>query len=149
MNLEDMTLDVQETVEVKGSPQDVFKSVLHRFGEGCSKPDGESIQLRIEPWAGGRWYRDRGDGIQHLWGHIQAIKPGELLEFSGPMFMSYPALNHVEVKLEEIPDGTKVTLRHRVLGMIDPSHRENVVNGWKGMLDLVDKDFLDAEGTAA
>ena len=149
MNLEDMTLDVEESVEVKGSAQDVFKSVLYRFGEGCSNPDGESVQLQIEPWAGGRWFRDRGEGIQHLWGHVQAIKPGELLELSGPMFMSYPAINHVEVKLEEIPDGTKVTLRHRVLGMIDPTHRENVITGWKGMLDLVDNDFPKATGTEA
>jgi hypothetical protein len=28
---------------------------------------------------------------------VQAIKPGVLLEISGPMFMSYPAINHVEV----------------------------------------------------
>jgi hypothetical protein len=149
VKLEDMTLDVEEIVEVKGSAQDVFKSVLYRFGEGCTRPDGESIQLQMEPWAGGRWFRDRGEGIQHLWGHVQAIKPGELLELSGPMFMSYPALNHVEIRLEEIAAGTKVTLRHRVLGMIDPEHRENVVTGWKGMLDLVDKDFSEATGTVA
>jgi len=144
-----MTLDVEEIVEVKGPPEDVFKSVLYRFGEGCKRQDGESIQLNLEPWTGGRWFRDRGEGVQHLWGHVQAIKPGELLELSGPMFMSYPALNHVEVKLEEISDGTKVTLRHRVLGMIDPEHRENVTTGWKGMLDLVDKDFSKATGTEA
>jgi hypothetical protein len=80
---------------------------------------------------------------------VQAIKPGELLELSGPMFMSYPAINHVEVKLSEIPDGMKVTLRHRAIGMIDPAHREGVKTGWKGMLDLVAADFSKATGSNA
>jgi hypothetical protein len=149
MKLEELTLDVEQSIEVNGSAEDVFRSVLHRFGDGCIKPDGESLHLQIEPFAGGRWYRDRGEGIQHLWGHVQAIKPGALLELSGPMFMSYPAINHLEVKLEQIPDGTKVTLRHRAIGMIDPAHREGVTTGWKGMLDLVKDDFSKAAGSKA
>ena len=54
MKLEDLTLDVEESVDVNGTAQDVFKSVLYRFGEGNVKPDGESINLIIEPFAGGR-----------------------------------------------------------------------------------------------
>ena len=149
MKIEDLTLDIEESVDINGAAADVFKTVLYRFGEGNVRPDGESLQLQIEPFAGGRWFRDRGEGVQHLWGHVQAIKPGELLELSGPMFMSYPALNHVEVKLTKIPDGTKVTLRHRVIGMIDPEHREGISTGWKGMLGLVEADFSKAEGTKA
>src|SRR5215204_555501 len=112
MNLDDMTLDVEQNVEMKADIGDVFKKVLYRFGEGNVAPDGSSLNLVLEQWAGGRWFRDRGEGIQHLWGHVQSIKAPVLLEMSGPMFMSYPAINHVEVKLEPAPDGTKVTLRH-------------------------------------
>ena len=36
------------------------------------------------------------------------------------MFMSYPAMNHLEVKLEQRPGGTHLDLRHRALGFIDP-----------------------------
>ena len=89
-----------------------------------------------------RWeHRDRGNGVGHLWGHVQVIKPPVLLELSGPMFMSYPALNHVEVKLLEIPGGTKVTLRLRALGFLDETHRQNIGGGWKHLLDSVNKDF--------
>jgi len=149
MKIEYLTLDIEESVEINGAADDVFKSILYRFGEGNMRPDGEPLHLQIEPWAGGRWFRDRGEGVQHLWGHVQAIKPGSLLEMSGPMFMSYPAINHVEVKLEQIPDGTKVMLRHRAIGMIDPAHREGINTGWKGMLDLVKDDFSKATGTKA
>ena len=149
MKLEDLTLDVEQHVDVQGSLDDVFRSVLHRFGSGCAKPDGESLQLQIEPFAGGRWFRDRGEGIQHLWGHVQTIKAPTLLELSGPMFMSYPALNHVEIKLEPIDDGTRVTLHHRALGLLDPAHKEGVTTGWSTILGAVKDDFSKAAGSPA
>lgn len=149
MNLEDMTLDVEQHIEVKGAIGSVFKSILNRLGAGFTRLDGESLQMVLEEWAGGRWFRDRGDGIQHLWGHVQVIKPPVLIELSGPMFMSYPAINHLELKLDEIAGGTKVTLRHRALGMIDPQHREGVATGWQGLLESVAADFSKAEGSPA
>jgi hypothetical protein len=149
MELKDMTLDVEQHVEVNGPIAAVFKSVLNRLGKGNTRPDGESLQLNLEEWAGGRWFRDRGEGIQHLWGHVQVIKPPVLLELSGPMFMSYPAVNHLEVKLEEIANGTRVTFRHRAIGMIDPAHREGVTHGWKMMIDSIASDFNQASGKRA
>src|SRR6202795_3264443 len=122
MKLDEMTLDVEQHVEVKADIGDVFKGVLHRFGEGSTNQKGESMQMILEQWAGGRWFRDRGNGIGHLWGHVQVIKPPVLLELSGPMFMSYPALNHVELRLEQRPSGTHGDLHHRALGLIQPAH---------------------------
>lgn len=149
MNLEEMTLDLTQTIEVNATLEDAFKGLLNRFGKGNHTPNGESLELEIEPFAGGRWYRDRGEGIQHLWGHVQVIKPPMLLELSGPMFMSYPALNHIEVKLEEAGDGTKVTLRHRAIGMISPEHREGISTGWSYILEGLKSDCEKAAATQA
>jgi hypothetical protein len=134
MNLDDLTLDIEQHMEIKADIGDVFKRTLHRFGEGSTNPAGESMQMTLEQWPGGRWFRDRGNGIGHLWGHVQTIKPPVLLELSGPMFMSYPALNHIEIKLDQIPGGTKVTLRHRAIGMLDPGHKKGVTTGWTHLL---------------
>ena len=144
MNLDDLTLDVEQSVEVKGDIGDVFKSVVHRLGKGNEGPGGESLNMTLEEWAGGRWFRDRGEGIQHLWGHVQVIKPPVLIELSGPMFMSYPALNHIEVKIEQISGGARVVLRHRAIGMISAEHREGLGEGWKHLLDAVKGDFSGA-----
>jgi hypothetical protein len=141
MKLEDLTLDIEQRVDVKAAIGDVFRGALRRFGEGFTNPKGESLQMILEPWPGGRWFRDRGDGIGHLWGHVQVIKPPTLIELSGPMFMSYPALNHVEVRLEEIAGGTKVILRHRAIGFLDPAHRQGLGDGWRHTLDSLRKDF--------
>lgn len=149
MKFEDMTLDVEQHVEMKADIGDVFRGVLHRLGERNTRPDGEPMNLILEEWAGGRWFRDRGDGIQHLWGHVQVIKPPVLIELSGPLFMSYPAINHIEVKLDQIAGGTKVTLRHRAIGLIDPAHREGVGTGWQHLLDTIKSDFAQvAQGTS-
>jgi hypothetical protein len=142
MKVEDMTLDVNQRIEIKAAIGDVYRNVLHRFGEGFSNPKGESMQMILEQWPGGRWFRDRGNGIGHLWGHVQVIKPPVLLELSGPMFMSYPAMNHLEIKLEEIAGGTRLALRHRAIGFIDPAHREGVTTGWQAMLNAIAEDSI-------
>ena len=140
MKLEEMTLDVNQHIEVKAAIGDVFRSVLYRFGEGFGTPKGESLQMILEQWPGGRWFRDRGNGVGHLWGHVQVIKPPVLLELSGPMFMSYPALNHLEIKLEEIAGGTRLALRHRAIGLIESAHREGVSTGWQDILNVIKED---------
>ena len=144
MKLEEMTLDIEQHVDVKAPIAEVFKSMLYRLGEGNERPDGVPMQLALEPWPGGRWFRDRGNGVGHLWGHLQVIKPPVLLELSGPMFMSYPVLNHVEVRLEEIEGGTRITLRHRAIGMLAREHREGVKEGWGHLLQQVTGDMEKA-----
>jgi hypothetical protein len=140
MTLEDLTLDIQQSIDINADIGTVFRSMLHRLGEGSTNGQGEPMQLALEQWPGGRWFRDRGNGIGHLWGHVQVIKPPTLLELSGPMFMSYPALNHLELKLEQRPGGTHIDLRHRAIGMIDATHRQNITHGWKHILDGVAAD---------
>jgi len=140
MKVEDLTLEVEQHIETKAPPEKAFAAVLHRLGKGNTRPDGQSLDLELEPKAGGRWIRNRGNGVGHLWGFVQVIKAPTLLELSGPMFMSYPAINHVEVKIEPVAGGSRIALRHRAIGMIDPEHRKNVNTGWKHMLTNVAKD---------
>ena len=140
MTIDDLTLDSTQSIDIKADIGTVFTSVLHRMGGGFTTPQGESLQAMLEAWPGGRWFRDRGNGIGHLWGHVQVIKPPVLLELSGPLFMSYPAINHIEVKLEQRSTGTHVQFRHRAIGLIEPAHRQGITTGWKHMLDSVALD---------
>lgn len=142
MNIEDFTLDSAQSIDIKADIGDVFRTMLHRLGEGFAKSDGESLQLILEQWPGGRWFRDRGNGVGHLWGHVQVLRAPTLIELSGPLFMSYPALNHIEVKFEQRPGGVRVDFRHRALGMIDPEHRKGITAGWKGLLEQVAADCV-------
>ena len=107
-----------------------FAAVLEELGPGSEMPDGTSMRMKIEAWPGGRWYRDLGDDNGHLWGHVQVIKAPTLLELTGPMFMSYPAVNHVRYKLTECEGGVNLVLEHRALGHIPQEHRDGVEEGW-------------------
>jgi Activator of Hsp90 ATPase homolog 1-like protein len=138
MNIDDLTLDVSQEVEIKAAQGDVFRTMLDRLAENFAPPpDGKSLQLVLEQWPGGRWFRDLGNGQGHLWGFVQVIKPPTLLEITGPMMMSYPVAAHLQVRLTQIAGGTLLALRHRALGMIDDNHRQGVTTGWKKIVDHI------------
>ena len=93
------------------------------------------MPMKIEPWPGGRWFRDLGDGNGHFWGVVQAIRRPTLLEISGPLFMSYPALSNVQYRLTTVDGGTLITLRHTAFGFIQDDHRAGVSSGWTKILE--------------
>ena len=91
------------------------------------------MAMKIEPWPGGRWYRDLGDDNGHLWGHVQAIKRPTLLEFAGPMFMSNAVISNVQYRLSENQGGTLIKFRHQAFGLIEEGYRTGLKAGWGKM----------------
>jgi uncharacterized protein YndB with AHSA1/START domain len=133
----EFVLHIRQEVEVAAPAAVVFEALLEQIGPGNDTPDGKPMPMKLEPWPGGRWFRDLGDNAGHLWGHVQVIKPPTLLEVSGPLFMSYPAVSHVQYRLTEQGGGTRLTLTHRAIGEIDPQHRAGVEKGWSHQLSRV------------
>jgi len=129
-----LALDLELKIDINRRAPIVFEGLLSEFSEKMCYPDGSSMNMKLERFPGGRWYRDLGDNTGHLWGTIQTIKPPALLEITGQMFMSYPALNHLECRLTEYDGVTRVTLRHRAIGAILKEHAEGVSGGWNEML---------------
>src|ERR1700756_5522447 len=128
--VEDLTLEVKQQINVKASIERTFDALLLELGPENVTPDGVRMALTIEPWPGGRWYRDLGNGNGHCWGHVQAIKRPTLLEFYGPLFMSYPVSNNVQYRLTEEDGVTVIKFRHSAFGLIDEGHRKGVSIGW-------------------
>jgi uncharacterized protein YndB with AHSA1/START domain len=89
--------------------------------------------MKLEAWPGGRWYRDLGEGDGHFWGHVQAIKRPNLLEITGPLFMSYAAVNNLQYRLSENAGGTLIKFHHIALGVIPDDHRQGMQKGWNMM----------------
>lgn len=133
------TLHVVKEVEIDAPIEITFQAVLHEMGPGGEMPDGKPFPMKIEAWPGGRWYRDLGNDAGHLWGHVQVIKPPKLIEISGPMFMSYPAISHVQYRLVEEGESTRLTITHRAMGLIPRDHREGVHEGWDCAVQTIRK----------
>src|SRR5262249_36555956 len=89
-------LEIHKEESIEAPIEIVFQVTLDALGPDGQKPDGTPMPFKLEPWPGGRWYRDLGNNAGHFWGHVQVIKPPTLLEIYGPMPMSTPALNHIQ-----------------------------------------------------
>jgi hypothetical protein len=146
--LENLTLNVTQEIHVKASLEVTFEALLEQLGPGNQVTDGTPMPMKLEAWPGGRWFRDLGDGNGHLWGHVQAIKRPTLLEFTGPLFMSYPVVSNVQYRLSETNGGTLIMFRHAALGLIQDDHRRGVTGGWGTMHERVRK-AAEARGSFA
>jgi Activator of Hsp90 ATPase homolog 1-like protein len=137
--VEDLTLNVTQEIHVRASLDVTFATLLEQLGPQNDTPDGKAMPLKIEAWPGGRWYRDLGDGNGHFWGVVQAIKRPTLLEFTGPLFMSYPVVSNVQYRLSEADGGTLIKFHHTAVGLITDDHREGVGKGWTHINESVRK----------
>ena len=141
------TMEIRKEIEIAAPIEVAFEAVLEEVGPEAQMPDGKSLLLKLEPWPGGRWFRDLGNNTGHLWGHVQVIKPPALLEICGPMAMSYPAANHIQYRLKAEGGKTRLTLLHRAMGMIPQEHRDGMPEGWEQWLqeirDLAERKAKD------
>jgi uncharacterized protein YndB with AHSA1/START domain len=128
---------ILKEIEIAAPIEIAFEAVLEQLGPGSEMPGGKPFPMVIEPWPGGRWYRDLGDQAGHLWGHVQVIKPPTLIELCGPMFMSFPAVNHVQYRLTSEGDGTRLKFTHRGMGQIPPEVLEGVGTGWDYIVNRI------------
>ena len=125
------SMHIHGEIEIAAPIETAFEALLAELGPEGQMPDGKPFPFKLEPWPGGRWYRDLGNNAGHLWGHVQVIKPPTLLELCGPMPMSYAATNHVQYRLVAEGDKTRVKLTHKALGMIPQEHRDGMPEGWE------------------
>jgi len=132
-----MTLEIKQEIHVNASLEITFAALLEQIGPSNERGPGDPMPMVIEPWPGGRWYRDLGNDNGHLWGHVQAIKRPTLIEICGPLFASYPFLSNVQYRLKEVEGGTLIAFRHSALGFIQDDHRGGVSKGWAAILDRI------------
>lgn len=128
--IESLTLLVSQEIHVQASLEDTFEALLEQLGPQNTTQQGDPTPMKLEAWPGGRWFRDLGDNNGHFWATVQAIKRPTLLEFNGPLFMSYGAVSNVQYRLSEEKGGTLIKFHHKAFGVIQEDHRKGVVTGW-------------------
>ncbi len=128
--IDSLSLSVTQEIRVNAPIEITFEALLDQLGSANETPDGTPMPMKLEPRPGGRWFRDLGGDNGHFWAHVQAIKRPSLIEFTGPLFMSYPATNNVQYRLKEEGGVTVINFQHSGFGLIQENHRKNVVVGW-------------------
>ena len=145
--IDNLTLLVEQEIRVNASLEATFAALLQQLGPGNERPDGTPSPMKLEAWPGGRWFRDLGEGNGHFWCTVQAIKRPTLLEFCGPMFMSYPVANNIQYRLSEEGGVTVLRLRHSAFGWIEEAHRGGVNKGWSFINEQVKKQAESGKRT--
>ena len=135
--IENLTVNITQEIHVRASLEVTFAALLEQLGPENDTAEGKRMSMKIEPWPGGRWYRDLGDSNGHFWGHVQAIKRPTLVEITGPLFMSYPVVSNLQYRLSEEDGGTLIKFHHIALGFIPDEHKQGMTKGWTHMHDRV------------
>ena len=129
--LEVQTFDFTKAVVIDAPPNVTFDAVIAELGPEGQMPDGKPFPFKLEPWPGGRWFRDLGNDTGHFWGHVQVIKPPKLIEICGPTFMSYPATSHLQYRLTAEGAGTHLRITHRAFGYMPRGFVQDSAEGWE------------------
>src|SRR3984957_359889 len=124
------SFEICKEIEIAAPIAIAFEAMLAEIGPENQMLGGKPFPMKIEPWPGGRWYRDLGNNTGPLWGHVQVIKPPTLLEIHGPLMMSFPALNHLQYRFKAEGGATGLAFLHRAMGRIPPEHRDEMPKGW-------------------
>lgn len=132
-------LEIVREVEIAAPISVVFETILEQMGPLNEGAEGKPLPMKLEAWPGGRWFRDFGNNAGHLWGHVQSIRPNDLLEIHGPLFMSAPAVSHLLYRLSEQGGKTRVKFSHRAMGLVPQEYLDgvNVGRGWTNLLARV------------
>jgi hypothetical protein len=131
--LENLTLTINQEIHVQAPLDVTFAALLEQLGPGNETSDGKPLNMKIEAWPGGRWYRDLGEGNGHFWANVKAIVRPTLLEFAGPLFASFPFVSNVQYRLSEVDGGTLIAFRHTALGFVPDEQKAGMDKGWASM----------------
>ncbi len=128
--IEDLTLNITQEIHVNAPLEATFAALVEQLTTASEHPDGTPMPMKMELRPGGRWFRDTGGDNGHFWATVQAVKQPTLLEFTGPLFMSYPVVNNVQYRLSEVGGGTLIQFHHSAFGLIQEDHKKGVTTGW-------------------
>ncbi|MGO9794629.1 MAG: SRPBCC family protein [Terracidiphilus sp.] len=128
--VESLSFKIEQEIRVRASLEVTFAALLDQLGSGFEKDDGTSMPFKLEAWPGGRWFRDLGNGNGHCWATVQAIKRPTLLEFSGPLMMSFPVANNVQYRLSEECGETLIKFHHTGFGIVPEEFKKGMRGGW-------------------
>jgi DNA-binding transcriptional ArsR family regulator/uncharacterized protein YndB with AHSA1/START domain len=132
-----VTFNIEQEIELKASPADVFRALTHDIGEWWGQPHlrDDARDVVLDPVPGGLVKQVTRDGGGNVMFMVQAVRRDRLLVLHGTMGM--PGMVHMIVRfeLEPVKGGrTRLLLKHWAIGDIKAVTRDDFMNGWQDLL---------------
>jgi hypothetical protein len=153
---------VRKSITVRASAEKAFEMFTAGIDRWWPKDkgigQGPVVRSVIEPFQGGRWFTTFQDGTEAVVGHVRVWQPFERLVVSWEINGAWKPESRVEFASEvevrfvaDSPERTRVELEHRdferMEGATGDKLRNDVDNGWPGMLERFAKEFAAAAST--
>jgi DNA-binding transcriptional ArsR family regulator len=134
------TIRVESEVVIHAARERVFEAILretsHWFWPGeADRPHPPSV---IEPWVGGRFWRDEsaeyGEGAGDLYATIATIRAPEMVRMVGDFASQHAYAGTVTIQLRETTGGTRVGVTHVCSGDVPEEKVREFDEGWRDEL---------------
>lgn len=141
-----VTMTIEQTFDFKCRPPDLFRALTLDFGEWWEPRNtpADARDVVFDPTPGGLVKQVTRDGGGTLLFTVQTIQRDRLLILNGALGIDNAILGTVRLELQPVrAGGTRLFLRHWVIGEITPATQDKYTNGWKGLLDDKLRAFVE------
>lgn len=133
---------IKNTVAIKGTPEDVYRVLLHNVGDWWSSGhtfSGDAHNLSMEEKPMGCFCEKLANGgtVRHM--EVVSLTPGKALGLTGALgpLQSIAAAGNMRFELSPVEGGTKLQLTYAVAGYLPAG-----MNTWAAPVDGVLKEQL-------
>jgi len=128
---------IEQEALIQAPREVVFRTLIERVHEWFFDACGEG-RMVIEPRVGGRWFVDQGEGAGAWWGTVVDYQPNEKIAFYGLIGVRKPCTSVVTIELSDAEakaGATRLFLRHRAVGVMDPGFKDSFAGGWTELIE--------------
>jgi DNA-binding transcriptional ArsR family regulator len=141
-----LAIDISQEVALKAKRRDVFRALTRDVASWWGPPylTDRATGLELDPRLGGPFTETWGRGGGKLLATVTALEPERLLELTGPLHLGV-VFGIAEFRLEDDPEGTRLSFTHRGIGEVSPDVAEAFAGGWAQLLGNRLRGFVEGD----
>jgi uncharacterized protein YndB with AHSA1/START domain len=141
-----VTLNIEQEIELKASPADVFRALTLDIGEWWGPPHArdDARDIVLDPVPGGLVKQVTRDGGGNVMFMVQALRRDRFLVLNGTM--GIPNMVQMTVRFELEPmsgERTRVLLKHWAVGDLTPAMKKDFIKGWQDLLNTRLRTYVE------
>jgi DNA-binding transcriptional ArsR family regulator len=140
-----LAIDISQELALKAKRRDVFRALTRDVAAWWGPPylGDDATGLELDPRLGGQFMEMWGRNGGRLLATVTALDPERLLELTGPLHLGV-VYSVAEFRLDDDPEGTKLSFAHRGIGEVSPDVAEAFAGGWAELLGSRLRAFVEA-----